>query len=207
MSLAELTPGFGDAVHDAQGCFRVLLDAMSHPGRVLPLPAATLAALQPPPGLGIGLAALLLTVLDGETRVALLGRCDSEAARHWLRFHTGVACSGDASGTSFAAVHADEVRAGLWSQLPRGTDTEPQLGATLLVQVPMLAEVAGWESLALRGPGIADVQRLHVDGLPRSFWAERIALERDRPRGIELVLVAGDRIAAIPRSTRVGWMD
>lgn len=207
MSLAELTPGFADAVHDAQRCFRVLLDAMSRPGRILPLPAETLAALQPPPGLGAGLAAVLLTVLDGETRVALLGHCDSEGTRHWLRFHTGVACSADVSGSAFAAGRAADIRAGLWSQLPRGTDPEPQLGATLVIEVPALVEMDSRESLVLRGPGIADVQRLRVDGLPRSFWAERIALERDRPRGVELVLVAGDRIAAIPRSTHLGWAD
>jgi len=205
MSLDELTPGFGDAVHDAQRCYRLLLDASARPGRILTLPDDMLAALQPPPPLAPGLAALLLTLLDSEVGIALLGRFDSELTRHWLRFHTGVGPAPLASA-AFTAALAEEVPHGLWSQLPRGTDAEPQNGGTLIVEVPRLDAEPSRDTLLLSGPGIETEQRLRVAGLPPSFWAERAALARDRPRGVELVLTAGARLVAIPRSTRIDWV-
>lgn len=205
-SIADLTPGLRDPVHDAQRSYRVLLDAMSRPGRIHTLPAEALAALQPPAALGAGMAAVLLTLLDAETSVALLGRYADAAARRWLRFHTGV-CDEAAATAAFSVLHAADASAGLWSLLPRGSDEAPQLGATLLVEVPALQARAGRDALVLRGPGIAERHHLRVEGLPRTFWAERIALERIAPRGVDLVLVAGASVAAIPRSTRLGWEE
>ena len=43
---AGLAPGLGDPVHDGQACFRTVLDAMAHPGRILALPFRLAA---PPP--------------------------------------------------------------------------------------------------------------------------------------------------------------
>jgi len=77
-----LSPGFADAVGDAQSCFRLVLDAMAHPGRVhavRPVPA--------PAPLGDAAAAVVLTLIDHETPLWL--DPDAAAAQAWIAFHTG----------------------------------------------------------------------------------------------------------------------
>ncbi|HEX7688558.1 MAG TPA: phosphonate C-P lyase system protein PhnH, partial [Burkholderiaceae bacterium] len=90
----------------------------------------------------------------------------------------------------------------LLARLALGTDESPQDGATLVVEVDGL-DTAGGIALALRGPGVESVQRLRVAGLPASFWDWRRDLQRQLPRGVDLVLVHGARVAAIPRSARL----
>ena len=45
--------------------------------------------------------------------------------------------------------------------------------------------------------------RLQVEGLPQAFLADWATNGARFPRGIDLVLCAGDRLAALPRTTRI----
>lgn len=197
--LAELGRGFAQPVHDAQQVFRAVLEAMSRPGRVQELPATLLQPLEPP-GLGRAATSALLTLLDAETRVWLHPSLRSEAALAYLQFHTGVQHVDDAQRATFAVIEADHATPTLWHELERGSDAVPQDGATLIVEVPSLDQGL---PLALRGPGVETVQALRVGGLHAGFWQARRDLEADFPLGIELILTCGDRLAALPRSTRV----
>lgn len=197
--LAAIDPGFAQPVAAAQQVFRTLLEAMSRPGRVQRLPAAALTGLNDA-ALGPARCALLLALLDADTRAWLDPTRGDEATAAHLQFHTGTRFARDAAQADFAVIDATPAAGELWSQLPQGSDAAPQLGATLLVEVPSLERGL---ALALRGPGIESVQALRVDGLAPSFWTARIAMERDFPLGIDLVLTCGDRLAALPRSTRV----
>jgi alpha-D-ribose 1-methylphosphonate 5-triphosphate synthase subunit PhnH len=206
--LAAVTPGFRDAVHGAQHSFRVVLGAMARPGRVLALPAAAIDGLQPPPSrltgrpMSNGAAALLLTLLDAETNVHLAGSLASDAALAYLRFHTGTGLAAEDERADFTLARAADVDSALWSRLDLGDDEVPQRGATLLVEVDALSGDTG-TALRLRGPGIDGEQALTVQGLSHAFWLWRERLQAHLPRGIELLLVDGVRIAAIPRSTRI----
>ncbi len=204
-ALADLTPGFRDAVHGTQQTFRVLLDAMARPGRVRALPATALDGLLPPPAMGAGLAALLLTVLDAETEVWLAGALDAAASHAYLRFHTGVIAARTPQHTDFTATRAADLQPALWQALRAGSDEAPQEGATLLVEVDSLDPGPNALRLDLRGPGIETTQALHVQGLPREFWQWRQRQQAEMPRGIDLVLVYGTRFAALPRSTRINF--
>ena len=207
-TLARMGAGFADPVHGAQQAFRVLLGAMSEPGRVFMLPDAAAEGLAPAdadlrPPMGAALAAALLTLLDADTPVHLAGELGNEAARAWLRFHTGARDGATVAGMTVAP--ARDVDAALWSRLDLGTDDAPQSGATLFVEVDALSDLPspGAVALKLRGAGIATSRDLAVAGLPPAFWQWRAALRSELPRGVDLVLACGARLAAIPRSTRV----
>jgi alpha-D-ribose 1-methylphosphonate 5-triphosphate synthase subunit PhnH len=182
-------PGFADPVHDAQACFRAVLDAMARPGVVHALSAAP----RPPVPLAPATAAVILTLCDAETPL-WLARGPLEAYE-WIAFHTS-------AQTTAVEMCAIGVAIGLppeLSRLPAGTDDAPQDSATLILQVGSLARGAPF---ALRGPGILGTRTLNVDGLPEEFdlasqWRANHALF---PRGVDLILTAGDHLAAVPRS-------
>lgn len=201
-ALSDMGPGFADPVHGAQQTFRALLDAMARPGRVVELPSPALRGLLAPPPLTGSLGAVLLTLLDAETSLALEGRLADAGVRAWLRFHCGVreVAWPDAA---FAAVDAADADAALWFRLDAGSDEAPQCGATLIVAVPQLQADPARSGLALRGPGVRDTHRLGVPALPAAFWHARDALAALAPRGVDLVLVGERALAAIPRSTAV----
>lgn len=207
IALAEMTPGFRDAVHGSQQVFRTLLDAMSLPGRVLPLPSAATDGVVAPEGLrrmSVGTACVLLSLLDAETSVRLHGDMASAGASAYFRFHTGVRAARPDEAAAFTVVHGDAVDEALWRRFDLGSDEAPQRGGTLVVEVDAIGEPEGdGVTLGLDGPGIETPRKLGVRGLSREFWQWRASLRRLMPRGIDIVIVCGTRIAAIPRSTRI----
>src|SRR5579875_724137 len=76
-------PGFADPVTDSQLCFRAVLNAMSYPGRICHA-GNGLAA---PPPLDPATAAVLLTLTDSQTSLALPSEAGS--CRDWIAFHCG----------------------------------------------------------------------------------------------------------------------
>jgi len=207
--LADMSRGFRDPVHGAQRTFRALLDAMARPGSERELAPRALDGLEPPASavagrpLGAGTTAVLLTLLDAETTVRLTGTLASAPSLAYLRFHTGVRSAFLEENAAFTVARGAEVDERLWSRLDLGTDEAPQRGTTLLVEVDELGTRSGGVRLLLRGPGIQASMELAVSGLSREFWIWRSALQSQLPRGIDLVLVCGVRIVAIPRSTRI----
>lgn len=191
--LANMPRGFADATHDAQAVFRAVLDALSRPGRLQTLDASD--GLQAPAPLSRGLTALLLTLLDAETSLHLDGPLASDAAWMYARFHTGVQPA-EREAADFVAVRAADARL---DNLRLGTDESPQHGATLIVDTTTLAG----QSLVLSGPGIEHTQRIGLCGLSTAFWQQRIAQEKHFPRGVDLLIVCGSQLIAVPRSTHI----
>lgn len=199
-AIADLPPGFASPGPASQLVFRCVLDALSRPGRVRALPPEAIAVLTPPPPMGAALAALLLTLLDAEVSIWLGPAFDTPLLRHWLAFHTGVAVAAQPERARFVALRAGELDAALWPRLARGSDEAPHDGATVLVDVPALDRGC---PLQLSGPGIATPMPFAADGIARELWQ----LRRDElpryPLGVDLLLCSGDRVAGLPRSTRV----
>lgn len=181
-------PGFLDPVREAQAVFRAVLDAMARPGTV----HAVAGPLDPPPPLGRAAAAVLLTLADADTPV-WLGPGFGSAAE-WLAFHAGVAPAAGPADAAFA-VGGAETELDLF---PAGSDVAPQDGATVIL---MVAALGTGDAFALRGPGVPpEGGTLRAEGLPDGFagaWARNHARF---PRGVEVILCAGDRLAALPRS-------
>ena len=182
-------PGFTDPVQQSQASFRAILDAMSHPGRIL----RAGAGLQPPGVLDPATAATLLTLVDADTPLWLDPALDGAAP--WITFH----CGAPAALPHHAAF---AVTAGLpdLAQFAAGSHEAPEASTTIIVQLPALGQGAAWR---LEGPGLDGAGVLQATGLPGDFaarWAANAALY---PRGVDLILCAGTALAALPRTTQV----
>jgi alpha-D-ribose 1-methylphosphonate 5-triphosphate synthase subunit PhnH len=185
--------GFADPVLDAQRAFRAVLDAMAHPGRVV-----TLAPVEAPSPLGVAAAAVCLTLLDLDTPVWLDAAAATTDVVAWLRFHCGAPVVGAPAGARFAVI-ADAGAMPALEAFEPGTDERPELSATVVVQVPALAAGRG---VRLTGPGIETTTRLEVSGAP-GLWPGLRANAARFPRGVDVIVCAGARLAALPRTTRV----
>ena len=186
MDTDTLTGGFADPSRDAARAFRAALQALARPGRI-----ETVTGAAPPAPCSMAAGVLLLTLCDGTTGLHLAGDHDAEALRDWVRFHTGArlvrAEDADfALGTWPALAPLDRYRT--------GTSKYPDRSATLIVEMPVLTATGA----RLTGPGIETEARL---SLPEAaaFQANR----RRFPLGYDCYFTCGERLAGLPRSTRV----
>lgn len=189
---AVLKPAFSDPVTAAQACFRGLLDAMAHPGTFRDIAVE----IDGPPGVDAATAALLLSLLDHETRLWLELGVRTEGAREFFAFHCGSLGASSPALASFAVVDGT-VSLGSFNA---GTAERPDQSATVFVQVPGLEK---GEPVRLSGPGIENHRTIAPGGLDRDFWRFIQLNAALFPRGVDLVLVAGKRFCALPRTTRV----
>ncbi|MBB3178164.1 phosphonate C-P lyase system protein PhnH [Variovorax sp. Sphag1AA] len=206
--LSDLGLAWEHPVHGAQQTFRVLLAAMSHPGRVYSLPPAAIAGVQPPSvsdghAMSIAATVSLLTLLDAESSVHFAGPQDASALAGYFRFHCGVrTVSLDQS--QFAYGRGSHVDGESCERMQQGSDTAPQDGATLVLDVDglaMHAQKGEVQVLRARGPGVQTQSVLSVRGSLPALWRWRAQQGDAFPRGIDLLLCSGDHVAAIPRST------
>lgn len=170
-----------------QQAFRAVLDAFARPG--------TQAVL----GDSDALPQLLATVLDESVTLADPDRLlDADQRRLLL---APDARTNEARFILFDGRSAPPVD----FEPPLGTLEAPEGGATLVLTVDALLpqKQPACTTLKLRGPGIADETTLHVAGLHRAWLERRAEWVSAFPLGIDLVLCAPQRIAALPRTTRI----
>ncbi len=191
--MTGLAPGFADPPLGAQATFRRLLDAMARPGSV-----AVLDAPPAPAPLAPAAGAIALTLCDADTAVWLCPTLRTTAVMAWLRFHTGcrIVEAPEEAAFAFAAGPA----ALPFDRLSAGSDEFPDRSATAVLQIASLEDGT---PLRLSGPGIETDGTLRAEGLPADFIAWRTRNRAAYPRGVDVVLVAGATIAALPRSTAV----
>lgn len=77
-----------------------------------------------------------------------------------------------------------------------GTPLRPDESALLIIGCPLTGH-----PVTLRGPGIHGTIAAPIGALPAAFWALRMAALR-YPLGWDAVLVDGQRITGLPRTTR-----
>ncbi len=95
-----------------------------------------------------------------------------------------------------AIINADEVE---WlSQFRRGTDRDPELSCTVIMQLNVLE---GGPDVTWEGPGI-ESQRIVSLPLCERFWSIREQVT-DFPTGLDFFLTSQYQLMALPRSTVV----
>ncbi|HVZ53421.1 MAG TPA: phosphonate C-P lyase system protein PhnH [Pseudolabrys sp.] len=178
----------------SQAAFRALMDAFARPGEV-----KTLDGAGAPAPLAPATAALVHSLVDYETPVWLdSGFAASPRVADWIRFHTGARIVSQSSEAAFALI-ADPLQVPDFDQFALGSEEYPDRSTTLILQI----ERFDGRAFNLTGPGIKGTRVLAAEPLPDDF-AARLADNRALfPRGIDLVLVAGNAVVALPRSLRV----
>ena len=204
MSTASPLPGFADPTRDAQRAFRAVLDALAHPTRSFPLAGPA----DPPAALGPGLAAVALTLLDEDCAVWLGGTLANDAeVGDWLAFHTGARRANAAAEADF--VIADPAALPPLASLALGTDEAPHLSATVVLDVRGRAghSTTGPTRFRAGGPGIDGTATLDAPWAADGFSAEWHRNTGMFPRGVDLLLVDDETVAALPRTTRLTAAD
>ncbi|MCZ4094541.1 phosphonate C-P lyase system protein PhnH [Sinorhizobium psoraleae] len=186
---------FADPVFQAQSVFRTLMDGFARPGTV-----ASFSALAAPPSpLGKASGAVALTLCDHDTSVWLSPVLAKSAVPQWIAFHTGAPMTETKDDARFAFIEKGAAVPS-FDQFALGTQEYPDRSTTLVIEVEALT---GGQPFIARGPGIKDETVIAPEGLPDlflDFWAANRAIF---PRGIDLVLTAGDAVLCLPRTTKL----
>lgn len=185
-----LQPAMPDPVTAMQRVFRLALNAMSEPGALQSVDQVPrLDRLAP------ATYALCLTLLDADTPVWLAPSLDTPVLRANLAFHCACPIAQAREDAAFAVLTVDELDD--LSGFNIGTDRDPDISCTLLVQLDSLEEGA---ATSWRGPGILNkrVMRLPVAA---DFWTRRS--RHGFPKGLDMFFTAGGELTGLPRSTRV----
>lgn len=182
-----LQGGFAAPAVDAAVSFRALLDAMARPGTINTLGAASAPAPMSPAA-----ATTIATLCDPDTPLYLAGDFDTDDIRAWVAFHTGAPLAGP-EHCRFALGAWDDLQP--LGRFSIGTPEYPDRSATLIVEMADLAA----KGARLTGPGIKDAAALNLPAT-EPFQINAGAF----PLGLDFIFTAGDRVAALPRTTKVG---
>lgn len=194
--LQHIAAGFTHEAFGSQAVFRAALDALSHPGRPYAVP---IACALPRHGQAAA-AALMLGLLDADTRLWLSPSLANSDVAPWLRFHTGCQLVDEASEAQFLWVALGNALPELRG-LRLGSDAYPDASATCVIETLGLhADTAGW---TLQGPGIQHQRQLHVTGLATDFVPQWQHNHASFPRGVDVFLTTPSHVVGLPRTTHI----
>ncbi len=189
-------------VYRDQRTFRLLIEALARPGTLQslsdPMPDV-------PPGVDPYIASVAVTLLDHEVRFATSGPTAAPLTAYIARRTGARPAPPEEAGFLFACGHdADSPL----ERLPVGSLEFPEHGATVVLTVERLFAQGGdgASTMAVEGPGIPTVARVHARGLAPAIIEAFIDMNREYPEGIDAFLVDPDgRLVGLPRTARIGW--
>lgn len=204
--LLQVSDGFANPVIESQRTFRAVLEALAHPGKIVTLHGNP----QTPPGTCPTAASILLTLLDSDCSLWIDPAILTPAVKGWFTFHTACTIVPEPGGAQFAWI-SDLSVLPAFSTFCCGTDRYPDSSATLLINVPVLADgpLVGEEAVGLRleGPGVPSSRTVYLPGVDFAYIARFVALRAANheifPCGVDIYLTTPETIVGLPRTTRV----
>ncbi len=188
------TSVIADPALASQAAFRAVMEALARPGEIRTVPG--MAA---PDALAPATAALVRCLVDYETPVWLDEALTRDpAVGEWIRFGTGAPLARMPGDAAFALIN-DPLAMPDFAEFALGSEEYPDRSTTVIIQITRFTG----RSLTLCGPGLKGARNFSAEPLPDDF-AERLVANREFfPRGVDLVLTADDKVAALPRSIRI----
>jgi len=201
-----ITTAFPDAVHDSQYCFRRLLTALSEPGKLTTLDCCL--GFSP---MHSAATQTLLTLADNTTQLWLSSSYASQKNLiDNLRFHCGVSIEPSQQKASFAVIAEQDLAEFSWGDatFSPGNEEYPDSSTTVIVELNALSiasESTASQVLRPTGPGIKTHVEIDSGSMPTSLmtFLEQRQERYTFPRGIDLLLVSGETLLAIPRTTKI----
>lgn len=185
---------FNQSCLDNHQCYRVLLQAMSRPGKIFTLADAPIQREQ-------ALLRLIDTVLDQQVSFGLFDA--SPELEGQLQLLTG-SRTAPLEGADFLLAPSGSSH-GQLRTAKRGRLEFPDEGATVVFAVETLSEGNATTGLPLTGPGIKETIHPQIDGLDQRDLDALKEINSDYPLGIDCIFVdRAGQLLCIPRSTRIG---
>ncbi len=174
-----------------QQAFRILLQALSHPGEIYPWS---------PSDPGQGLPLMLQTLLDHEVSFAVIGP-ESDATAALVRDLTGSRLSA-VPAADFIIVTRGRSQGGILAA-KRGTLEYPDQGATVIYLVESLdreGQAGLW--VKLQGPGVNREMRAMITGLAADEILDLQKINQEFPLGVDsFFLDRAGQVMGLPRSS------
>lgn len=180
--------------HTSQAAFRALMEAFARPGEI-----KSVQGVPAPMPLAPATATLVKSLADYETAIWLDGAlANTPAVSEWIRFQTGAPLVTNPGEAAFALV-SEPCRTPDFTRFALGSGEYPDRSTTLVMQIDRFAG----RPITIEGPGIKGLRRFAAEPLPEDFLVRLRSNRELFPRGVDLVLIAGEQVAALPRSVRI----
>ncbi len=178
-----------DEVFDSQKVFRLLLEAMANPGRVVSIAEQQRKLFGGQPGF----LAVAMTLLDGSVSFHTF---DNTELDEEILLLTHGRCQSVEQADYLFATSADQVQYGI-SRAKCGTLEDPHKNATLII---LLEETQPCHTLRLQGPGVDGSILIEVSDTVVQALLQRDEQQYEYPMGIDLVFLnSAGELWCVPR--------
>ena len=203
MQLSDLGAGFSDIALGSQSVFRSALEALSYPGRSVPLDVT----FEAPKAAQASSSGLLLALLEPGARLWLSPSLVNTDAATWIVFHTDCKITPHQHEADFAWIkNWDELLS--LENFALGTDEYPDHSTTCVIDIAALsASAATTSSLTLTGPGIANTSTIEqlftTPDQAQAFVGQWELNQASFPRGVDIFFATSTGLIGLPSTTRI----
>ncbi len=215
MSTTIAKPGFEKPVEAAQACFRVLLQALSRPGKkenISLLPPSIDHGCPVDAKAMTGFLAIALSLCDSDTSIWLDDHLQCPELKQHLRFHCASPLVTLPEKAHFAFISHVQTMPRL-QDFCQGSAAYPDTSTTLVIACPFAQSQADSVPYSLTGPGIKASESplrlgLAAGHFPEKFWQELQENTASYPLGVDIIFVnsasaASVEVMALPRSVQL----
>lgn len=189
-------------VSDAQIHFRILLNAIAHPGSIYDFPKMDLT---PPNNINLASVFIGFALMNADVSFAVQNE-NTTATTEYLALNTGASIA-TLEQTDFLFTTGNASPACIES-LKIGTLSYPENSATIIIDVIQLSSTPEENTLAieLSGPGIENTTTLYINGLSSTLLEAIQEQNTEFPLGLDIMLTdQNNQLACFPRSSKISF--